>query len=345
MVYVGVIIGAGFASGREIHQFFSRFGSVGLWGAGLCGLLLFAAGAVIFLAVAREDAVTLEAYFTPRIGSFAAKAVDLTALCFMFSVYCVMVAGFGALLEQSFGFPPIAGSAAIAAICFWVFVKGKRALVGLNSAVTPVMILGMLLLNILALCEPGEVFAARGASGAAFSALLYVGYNTIETFSIFAPLKSYIPDRKTALWAAFCGAAILELLLFPAALALTLFPRAAVYELPLLYIADRVSPHAHQIYFVVLFLAMLTTAAANGLAVLSCRAVKKAPPSAGAAGLSLMALPLSRMGFSEMVAKIYPFFGYAGIVLVVLFILFQKEKAGAPRRRPRSDNSPRRERF
>ena len=44
LVYVGTIMGAGFASGREIWQFFGVFGNKGYIGVGFVGILFIIIG-------------------------------------------------------------------------------------------------------------------------------------------------------------------------------------------------------------------------------------------------------------------------------------------------------------
>lgn len=42
--YVGTMIGAGFASGQELMQFFVRFGIKGIWGALVTGFFFLSSG-------------------------------------------------------------------------------------------------------------------------------------------------------------------------------------------------------------------------------------------------------------------------------------------------------------
>ncbi|MDN6510804.1 MAG: hypothetical protein L0K56_08885, partial [Corynebacterium sp.] len=47
MAFLGLLVGAGFATGLEVIQYFASFGLSGLWGAVLAGLGMTVAGAVI----------------------------------------------------------------------------------------------------------------------------------------------------------------------------------------------------------------------------------------------------------------------------------------------------------
>src|SRR3546814_10194887 len=59
IAFVGVVVGAGFASGQEIMQFFTSFGMVGLVGAVISGALF------IFLAMALSTLGQQQASLSP----------------------------------------------------------------------------------------------------------------------------------------------------------------------------------------------------------------------------------------------------------------------------------------
>lgn len=47
LAFVGLLVGAGFATGQEVVQYFISFGTWGIAGAVVSGILMIAAGAVI----------------------------------------------------------------------------------------------------------------------------------------------------------------------------------------------------------------------------------------------------------------------------------------------------------
>lgn len=47
MAFLGLLVGAGFATGLEVIQYFVSFGFYGLWGVLLSGVVMAVAGAVI----------------------------------------------------------------------------------------------------------------------------------------------------------------------------------------------------------------------------------------------------------------------------------------------------------
>ncbi len=48
-IYVGTVIGAGFASGREIIDFFGVYGIKGIWGIVIAGLLFSLVGSLLLI--------------------------------------------------------------------------------------------------------------------------------------------------------------------------------------------------------------------------------------------------------------------------------------------------------
>ena len=48
MALVGLLVGAGFASGQEVIQYFLAFGYIGIVGAVISGIIIFVVGTTIF---------------------------------------------------------------------------------------------------------------------------------------------------------------------------------------------------------------------------------------------------------------------------------------------------------
>ena len=49
MALVGLLVGAGFASGQEVIQYFLSFGYIGIVGAVVSGIIIFVVGTTIIL--------------------------------------------------------------------------------------------------------------------------------------------------------------------------------------------------------------------------------------------------------------------------------------------------------
>ena len=139
--FIGVIVGAGFASGRELLLFFVNFG---LWG--LIGTLVSAA-LFTFLGMAlaglgnRLRATSHKDVVHAICGRYLGVFVDLLITFFMFGVTVVMLAGGGALLEQQFGIPALTGSVLVTLLVVAVVCLDVQKVIMLIGAVTPFLIL------------------------------------------------------------------------------------------------------------------------------------------------------------------------------------------------------------
>ena len=110
MAFVGVLVGAGFASGQEMLQFFVAFGLWGIIGAAGAALILIVSGiAALQLGsylLADEHTVVFRRVSNPWIAWF----LDASTIVTLFAIGFVMFAGGGSNMEQQFGWPVWAGA-------------------------------------------------------------------------------------------------------------------------------------------------------------------------------------------------------------------------------------------
>jgi len=90
---MATIIGAGFASGREIVQFFSTYYNGGFYGILLTGLLFAVIGSIVLEKVQRERIRNYEELLFPTIGYTLGWIMQLVVTLFIFCLFCVMLAG------------------------------------------------------------------------------------------------------------------------------------------------------------------------------------------------------------------------------------------------------------
>ncbi|MGI6126255.1 MAG: hypothetical protein ACOYEF_04750, partial [Planifilum sp.] len=103
--YVGLIVGAGFASGQEILQFFTSFGWAGTFGVALATALFAWLGMQITRWGCRLQAASHKEVICFLCGRYLGRVVDWIVTFFLFGVTAVMIAGAGSIFAQQFGFP------------------------------------------------------------------------------------------------------------------------------------------------------------------------------------------------------------------------------------------------
>ena len=91
---------------------------------------------------------------------------------------------------------------------------------------------------------------------------------------------------------------------------------------PMLFIADKGGVIMKGVYAAVLYMAMITTAVSSGFALLDflnrrlCLNATVLP-----AIMCAVSVPLAYVGFAELVDKLYRFFGFLGVFVLVLVLL------------------------
>lgn len=329
-IYASTIIGAGFASGQEIIRFFSVYNKGGFFGILLAGALFSAIGCIVLDRVYRQRIRSYDEFIFPTLGWLGGWAVQLAATVFMLCLFCIMLAGSGNVLSGWLGIPFEYAVLIMGLICMCFILSSIKGIVMLSTVVTPVMIAGIVLVGLyIILYRDASVFSPIGiikgvTDSWVFSAGLYVSYNSLMSVIVMCGLLPYLKTRRTGQAGGILGGALLCLVALVLNAALFMFyPGAAESEIPVLGILGLYSRLAGSLYSVLLWLAMLVSAVNAGYCF-----VDRLSSKAGidkkllTVFLCAAAVPLSTLGFSRLIAAIYPVFGYIGLFLV-LVILFQ----------------------
>lgn len=331
MAYLGAVIGAGFASGQEIVQFFVRYNAAGFLGAIVAGIG-FSILAVFLIYLAKALRVSdyrglLQGAMGPSLGRLA----DLGITLFLFLGICTMFSASGAVFMEHLYLPKGLGIFAAyigVIIClYW----GLSGLVIAYNVLVPIKLL--LLLSIATWAAlPGKGNVIRNLSESVstaslpdywiLAALLYVAYNFTLAMVVLTEYSGLMPIGEAVTGAA-CGGLVLGLMaaIFHIALS-NHVPQVLHYQVPMLFIAGQVSVAAKLIYVVVLWLGILTTAIANAYGI-----AHRFSQLTGMRFrfslilLATLALPLSMQAFSRLVAIVYPLFGVLGMGIVLAILV------------------------
>lgn len=328
-LYAGTVIGAGFASGQEIMQFFIKFGIWGLAGAILSGLIFGYLG-LILMSLSTSARTTSYADLLPMLmGNKMARFIDLVSLFMLPGGLAVMLAGSGAVLHEQIGLPLMTGAAAAALITALVILGGLQGVALANMVVVPVKIFILILVCTLSLWSHGIVIPhvnpgpeTKVSGNWAWSAVLYVSYNMVVPVAMLSSLGAHVPRRTGAL-GGLSGGLLLGLLgLLITLTGLTFYPAITAYQVPLLFVAGQLGILWQHGLGLLIWLAILTTAIANAHGFASRLAPGGGWPYRVLGLLTIAAVyPLARFNFAGLVQTLYPLFGYAGLVLLLALIL------------------------
>lgn len=318
LTYVGAIIGAGFASGQELLHFFVRYGFSGLLGTLVAGIGFVVFGAAIFRIAARERVTSYHELLPILVGEKLGRVADLCFSFYLFMGLVIMLAGCGAVfwetLNLSTGLGIGLSSLALAIALFWK----EDGVVTLNAILVPLIIFGAILVTVLVWQKTG-FFAVVTKGGLDFSwlgsAFLYVSYNLIGGLVIL--IRFTDSHRQEGIPGIFLGGIILALLAGMLSLVLLKnYSTIAEQEVPLLALAENRNVFLGLAYGVVLWFAMLTTAAVDAAALALRVNQKKTPYWLTTLLLILISSALANIGFSVLIKTIYPLFGYLGLALL-----------------------------
>ena len=150
-VIIGTLIGAGFASGQEMYLFFYSYGIEGLIGILISSILM---GIVIYKVFVKVKKYNIETYKdllktfliskTKNKFSTLENVINIVINVFILITFFIMIAGFGAYLEQEINLNRILGSSILAILCFTLFKTNINGIVKINEILIPILIVVVL---------------------------------------------------------------------------------------------------------------------------------------------------------------------------------------------------------
>jgi len=326
-IYIGTVIGAGFASGREIIDFFAVYGVKGILGMIISGFLFSFIGAFILSKVYEHNINSSGEMINFVFGDKLGFVVETIILFSLFIGFCIMLAGSGAIFEEQFGISKNIGISTMAILCFIIFLSGIKGFSIINSILVPILILGIVFLGSNVILKEGLMFSnfegldVTNKGNFITSSFLYVSFNSLLLIVVLSSLLPIIPNKNVAVSSGILGGIVLGILgcniLIPL---LILYTQIYDFAIPMLKICEYESSKYVHIFSFVLWIAMFTTAIANGYSFIE-NVTKKKDKKFISFLFCLISIPLANLGFSELVTTMYPIFGYMGGVILIFILI------------------------
>ena len=330
--YVGAVVGAGFASGQEALTFFITYGARGCLGI-LITIVGFVAMGALNFALAQELADgSYGRILEITCGASWAKYYDIVITCFLLAGVGVMLAGAGSLVFQQWGLPPFFGVVFTACVAGFSSMGGIKGVFWVNALLVPGIFISTVGLGIRGLAQLWTMIQYSEANvlwgtyptplvpNWWLAGIVYLAYNSMLGIAACIPLAAGLPTRRHALLGGIVGGVVLGILLLASSFAIWGEGLAATESpLPMAMIATRAHPLMGSLYGIIIWSAMITTAATNLFAVTKRLGTT---PGLATGGLLAIAFILSLMGFSSLIGLLYPFFGYLGGLYVAQTLLY-----------------------
>ena len=258
-----VVIGGGYATGRELAEFFL---SAGPWGglyAILFATLLFSVFcSLTFVAARRFGAYDYRSFFKKLLGPLW-PAFELSYLLFVVLILAVYGAAAGAIGNAVFGAPEWVGTVALMAGIAGFVAFGNKAVERLFRDVSYLLYGVYALFVVLALMKfgdkvPGSFAANPQTEGWALSGLTYFGYNIVGAVVILPVLRHLMSDRDAVVAGVISG----PLTMLPALLffipMVAFYPDVQSATLPSDYLLQQIGiPLFHLLFQAMIFSALL----------------------------------------------------------------------------------------
>lgn len=325
-VFIGTVVGAGFASGQEIMQFFTCFGRTGMITLLLSGVLFYIIAAAVMKAAAYYNAYTYKELIYCIAGSRAGLAFDILITAFLLIGTSIMFAGSGALFRENLGLPLILGIAVMAFLTLAIILQALTGVLRINSLIVPMLF--AVIVSVLAATIMGSDIGSIGAKLAAnyqgsiikplFYFLFYCCYNTFLSLGVLAAIPEKIKNPHVLKAGVFIGAMGLMLLSLMLNICLTLkSPQVFQYSIPMGYITSDFGKIVKNIVAICIWCEIFSTAVSNAFSI-ARRLCGKGKMSYIPACIAtvLCCLPLAFLEFKTLISWFYPLFGALSMLII-----------------------------
>ncbi len=326
-IYIGALIGAGFASGQEIMSFFTIYGKKGLLGIITAAILFFLFGYFILRQAIRLQSQCAEDVLLQIGKGRLMFIIDIYMDIFCLAGYYIMLSGCGAVLKECMNFDYILTVLILNIVIVMCLKNGVSSLARLNKLLVSIMIIITLFIGLCCLKENPDILSGiktvPSEKGWLASSLIYVSYNITLALVVLSSLGTYTNRESAALGAAIIGA--LGLMAMAVVMWFITFVNyaslSAGVQIPLLWVARRYHYLLYLISILVLLSAMLTTALSLGFSFSRGFAHRFGINYRNALNLLFIGIPLTKFSFASLINKIYPLFGIIGIFLGISLVI------------------------
>ena len=333
----GTIMGAGFASGQELFQFFGSYGWHGFGGIILVFLLLGWLSSRVMKEGYRLHAQGYHEVIYAVCGKRLGQWLDICTFMLLVSIYAIMLAGMDTMILQLDLFP-YWGALIFPILLTSIFLRnGFEGIAKTNLIITPLLLIFTVItctyslvyhfdtwtkINLYSFTVP-TIPTSQPAVNWVIASLQYTSYNLLLSLTVLGSLGASTPQNTIRKTGSILGVCLLGCLAILVTMAILLhYPESTTKEFPLLYVASLQHSYSHILFCIMLFLAMLTTALASQYGCAKkIESLLNLPRPFAILGIGLLGFLLSLYGFVNLISVIYPLLGTAGFLFIICLIV------------------------
>ncbi|MGP4038983.1 YkvI family membrane protein [Gracilibacillus sp. D59] len=318
---IGTMVGAGYASGRELWQFFGHESGLAI----ILFTLLFICSVAITMKVSYQNQTSnYYALLEIILGKRIARFYDILIFFYLMSTTVIMIAGSGATFE-AFQLSKWIGILFIVAFIIIIFIKGVKGVVTFNVIILPLLIVGLLsILLIYTMDEQLTFIISLDHQSNWTAAFTFTALNILAILAVIGAVGEKIQSNGEIVIASIGSGLILGITSFLYNNSLIQISEVIIlYEIPLFAILKNYPSYTYIIMTILLWCAIFTTAISSVLGLVS-RIARFLKYHMWQIALLLLIIltPLTNIGFATLVSFLYPIYGIVNLYLLCAILLF-----------------------
>lgn len=329
--FIGTVVGAGFASGREIIQFFTQYHAFGTIGSILSGLLIAWIGTKMMIYAHRIDAYSFNELVAAIFGERLGNVIQALLFFIIFGITGVMLAGSGAIFQEQLGWGRQLGIMLAVFISILFLIKGVQGLLFVNALVVPLLI-GFVLITFYTSHAAAQSFPDSGHIRWLLPSFNYAAFNLSTALIVLVPMAKEFKDEQVLRYGGLLGGAGLGVLLLLSHLMMLGKLDIFLYELPMAEMVRPLGETMRLAFIAVIFGEILTTFVGNifGLS----RQLHSVFPKFFSIRMSMMllvigAFMIGQFGYGSLVSTLYPLYGaLCAVVFIYMCCVRLPKKQG-----------------
>ncbi|SET15122.1 Uncharacterized membrane protein YkvI [Salinibacillus kushneri] len=318
---IGTMVGAGYASGRELWQFFGHESGLAI----LLFSIMFGVCCHVILSISHDKQST---HYVPVlrviVGKHLTSLYDVLILFYLFTTTIIMMAGSGATW-QAFRYSYWFGIAALCIPLVLAFVWNLKGILSLNSIILPLLIGGLLFVLILFTWqEELSLLSHIHEQTNWVSAFPFTALNILPLVAVLGAVGSHV-KKKGEIWIASMGsAAVLGIISFIYNNSLIhISEEILLYEIPLFAILKQYPYKMFIFISFLLWIALFTTALSSVLGLITRIQEKvQVPLWLLALVIIVIMVPFTSFGFATLIEYLYPLYGLLNLYILSAILLY-----------------------
>lgn len=330
--FVGVVVGAGFATGQEIFQFFTSNGKFSVLGVIITGFIITIAGVLVLNTGYRlrsHSHTEPIKFYLPRT---IATIFDMILTLFLLALAMIMTAGGVSTIHENFDIPYAISALILVIIILATLCLKFDRLITVLGMVTPFLIIIVSIIAIYYFTTGSFDFdsASQYANSGTrtdkwwwFDAINYGSLQIAAAFSFLSVMGGRIKSEKATYLGGILGGLVITFLLLMLNLGMvTEFTKITNVALPSLLLAKQISPVIGHFMAIIMILVIYNTV----VGLMYAFASRFTEPYKQNYYILIIIIAIitfatTFVGFIELIGKVFPLMGLFGFILLIPILI------------------------